>query len=249
MRQQSWAFRCLAEASLHQFNWFATLTYSPEHLPEHGSLCHRDWQLFAKRVRKRLGPFRYLMAGEYGEQTLRPHYHALLFGLDIPDVDRFGVRRGYPVFRSRLLSDLWRKGHVELGTVTASSARYCAGYVLKQCGMPQPVDPETGELMPVAKPYGRMSLRPGLGDGWIRRYFPEVFAHGACHAQDQKFRIPGRFRDILSEIDPTAFESLQARAIEIARQSPDTSRARLQTRERVQLAKLAQLREVRDHAV
>jgi len=249
IRQQSWAFRCLAEASLNLRNWFVTLTYSPERLPPHGSLCHRDWQLFAKRTRKRLGKFRYLMCGEYGEQTLRPHYHALLFGLDIPDIERSGVRRGYPIYRSELLSRLWQAGHVEIGSVTPASARYCAGYVLKQSGLPQPVDPGTGELMPVVKPYGRMSLRPGLGSDWIRRYYPEVFAHGACYSQDQAFRIPGAFSDILSNIDPVAFESLQAAAIEKASASPHNTSARLQVRERVQLAKLAKLKEVRDYAV
>jgi len=249
IRQQSWAFRCLAEASLHRFNWFATLTYSPEHLPPYGSLRHRDWQLFAKRVRRRLGPFRYLMCGEYGEQTLRPHYHALLFGLAIPDIQRFGMRRRHPVYRSQVLTDLWRLGHVEVGSVTAASARYCAGYVLKQSGTPQPVDQSTGELMPVVKPYGRMSLKPGLGDGWIRRFYPEAFAHGACYSQDQRFSIPGRFRDILSELDPQAFETLKQAAIAKALASPDNSRARLEVRESVQLGKLSKLREIRDHAV
>jgi len=148
-RQQMWAFRCLAEASLHPSNWFATLTYSPERLPPRGELRHRDWQLFAKRVRRSLGPFRYLMCGEYGEQTQRPHYHALLFGLDIPDIDRFSVRRGYPVFRSEKLSQLWGRGIVELGSVTPQSARYCSGYVLKDCSAPQVLDEETGEIRPV----------------------------------------------------------------------------------------------------
>lgn len=189
------------------------------------------------------------MCGEYGEQTFRPHYHALLFGLDIPDIERFSVRRGYPVFRSALLSELWRCGNVELGSVTAASARYCAGYVLKQSGMPQPVDPSTGELMPVVKPYGRMSLRPGLGDGWIRRFYPEVFTHSACYSQDRAFGIPRRFKSILEEVDPGAFETLQAEAVAKAQVSPDLTRARLAVRERVQLAKLNRLSEVRDHAI
>jgi len=189
------------------------------------------------------------MCGEYGEQTLRPHYHALLFGLAIPDIQRFGMRRRHPVYRSQVLTDLWRLGHVEVGSVTAASARYCAGYVLKQSGTPQPVDQSTGELMPVVKPYGRMSLKPGLGDGWIRRYYPEAVAHGACYSQDQRFSIPGRFRDILSELDPQAFETLKQAAIAKALASPDNSRARLEVRESVQLGKLSKLREIRDHAV
>jgi len=247
-RQQMWAFRCLAEASLHRHNYFATLTYSDESLPPYGELRHRDWQLFAKRVRKRLGPFRYLMCGEYGEQTKRPHYHALLFGLDIPDLDRFSVRRGYPVFRSRILADLWRKGIIELGTVTPQSARYCAGYVLKDARAPERWDENTGEIVPLTQPYGRMSLRPGLGDAWIRRYYPEVFTHGACYAQDRAFRIPDRFKHILDDINPDAYSELHEAAVEKAIGSPDNSRARLAVRERVALANLKRYREA-SHAL
>lgn len=249
-RQQMWAFRCLAEASLHRHNWFATLTYAPEHLPPNGELDHRHWQLFAKRARKRLGPFRYLMCGEYGEQTLRPHYHALLFGLDVPDAVRIGMRRNHPIFRSATLSDLWGLGLCELGTVTPQSARYCAGYVLKDSRAPELVNEYTGELMPLKAPYGRMSLKPGLGDAWVRRYYPEVFAHGACYAQDQRYRIPDRFKDLLDEINPEAFEELQESAIAKAIVSPDNTPARLAAREGVALAKLQRYKtEGKSHAV
>lgn len=244
-----WSFRCLAEASLHQFNWFATLTYSPEHLPPHGALRHRDWQLFAKRVRRRLGPFRYLMCGEYGEQTQRPHYHALLFGLAVPDVERFSVRRGYPIFRSKVLSDLWGLGLCEFGTVTPQSARYCAGYVLKDARAPERLDVLTGEMIELPQPYGRMSLKPGLGDAWIRRYHPEVLTHGVCHAQDKRFPIPTRFKQILEDIEPESFEDLRALSIEKARSSPDNTRDRLAVREKVALANRSRYKEARDNAI
>jgi len=244
-----WAFRCLAEASLHRYNWFATLTYSNERLPPRGELRHRDWQLFAKRVRRTLGPFRYLMCGEYGEQTHRPHYHALIFGLDIPDLDRRSVRRGYPVFESPLLSQLWGRGLLELGTVTPQSARYCAGYVLKDARAPQLLDEDTGEVISLKAPYGRMSLKPGLGDAWIRRYYPEVFTHGACFAQDKKYRIPDRFKDLLDEINPDAYEDLQERAVEKALNSPDNTLARLAVRERVALANHSRYKEARSNAI
>lgn len=45
-----------------------------------GTLNKRDVQLFFKRLRKRIGKFSYMCAGEYGEKNGRPHYHAILFG-------------------------------------------------------------------------------------------------------------------------------------------------------------------------
>lgn len=60
---------------------FVTLTVSDDRLHEvfPGSrLQHRPFQLFMKRLRKRGVDVRYLMCGEYGERTHRPHYHAIL---------------------------------------------------------------------------------------------------------------------------------------------------------------------------
>lgn len=248
-RQQMWAFRCLAEASLHEHNWFLTLTYSDENLPPNGSLRHRDWQLFAKRLRKACGPFRYLMCGEYGAQTARPHYHALLFGLALPDSRRCGLRRGYSVFRSDAIARAWRMGLHELGSVSPMSARYCAGYVLKDSRVPETVSQETGEVVPLVAPYGRMSLRPGLGDAWVRRYYPELFAHGAAFHEDRRYRIPDYFKHVLDGLDPVAYESLQADAIEQARASQENTRARLAVREEVAHRSLARTKELRSNAL
>jgi len=244
-----WAFRALAEASLHPSNWFLTLTYDQVHLPPHGALAHRHWQLFAKRVRRSLGPFRYLMCGEYGPQTLRPHYHALLFGLDVPDARSSGLRRGHTIYQSAKLSAAWGRGLLELGSVTPLSARYCAGYVLKDTRQPSRVVEETGELVALPAPYGRMSLKPGLGDAWIRRYYPEVFTHGACYSQDKRHRIPDRFKHILDGIDPVAYETLQAGSLEQAKLSPENTRERLAVREEIAHHSLARTRELRSNAL
>jgi hypothetical protein len=66
---------------------FVTATYDNEHLPANGSLCKRDWILYQKRLRKELAKqgrkIRIYAVGEYGQRgTLRPHYHAIIFGLD-----------------------------------------------------------------------------------------------------------------------------------------------------------------------
>ena len=65
------------EASLWRDNCFVTLTYGRDQLPAFGSLDHRDFQLFMKRVRKYSEtPVRFYMSGEYGPQNSRPHYHS-----------------------------------------------------------------------------------------------------------------------------------------------------------------------------
>lgn len=80
---RDWATRCMHEAHMHESSSFITLTYSPEHLPENGSLVRKHFTDFLKRLRKALGSvkIRYFGCGEYGSKLERPHYHAIIVGL------------------------------------------------------------------------------------------------------------------------------------------------------------------------
>lgn len=110
-RKRSWAIRSMHEAQTHEKNCFLTLTYDDAHLPEDHSLDVAHWQRFAKRLRKSHGPFRFIHCGEYGDISLRPHYHALLFGVDFGS-DSVPVRtnNSHPLRVSASLSKLWPYG-------------------------------------------------------------------------------------------------------------------------------------------
>ena len=63
-----------------------------------------------KRLRKRIGSkVRFYAGGEYGEQgTIRPHFHACLFGYDFPDkVFYKNTSSGERIYTSKLLESLW----------------------------------------------------------------------------------------------------------------------------------------------
>lgn len=90
---------------------FLTLTYDTEHVPitKNGfmSLSTRHVQLFFKKLRwyHPTGslPIKYYVAGEYGSQYWRPHYHIILFNADLANVepawsDEDGVSRGLVSF-------------------------------------------------------------------------------------------------------------------------------------------------------
>lgn len=51
-----WAVRCVHEAQLYDTSYFVTLTYNDAHLPYSSQLVKRDFQLFVKRLRRRLHP-------------------------------------------------------------------------------------------------------------------------------------------------------------------------------------------------
>ena len=80
----------MLEATQHAESTFVTLTYSEQSLPKLPlvggllpTLQRKDVVGFLKRLRTNVSPvkFRFFGCGEYGEQTERPHYHLLLFGL------------------------------------------------------------------------------------------------------------------------------------------------------------------------
>lgn len=139
--------RCLLESLSHPVSGFVTLTYDEEHCPSDGAVNKKEAQLFLKRLRSRFGPFRYLMVGEYGSRSFRPHYHALLFGLSPAPEE---------------LTATWARGHVQSGSVNAASVAYCCGYTVKK--MTQADDPR---LQGRAPEFRLMSMRPGLGSAYL----------------------------------------------------------------------------------
>lgn len=146
--RKKWTARILLEARGHVDSSFVTATYADAYLPldseDEPVLSKDDVQKFLKRLRKAIEPrkVRYFVAGEYGTQGGRPHYHFLLFGLGPADY--------------RTIAKAWGMGHVHMGHVTASSARYCAAYTTKKSiGSPR-VNPNEPE-------FALMSRKPALG--------------------------------------------------------------------------------------
>ena len=99
-RSRQWANRCMLELQYHESSYFVTLTYDDEHVPvtyysenvdgeaRSGlTLRARDLQLFMKRLRKEHSyeRLRFFACGEYGSNSYRPHYHAIIFGLTLDD--------------------------------------------------------------------------------------------------------------------------------------------------------------------
>lgn len=154
-RTQDLITRLEMESSFYTFPpYFLTLTYSPEslHLNSSGipSVCKRDMQLFFKSLRKYYYPvkFRYLMIGEYGGKTARPHYHAILF---------HDLSRDQLLDFSDIVRRIWKKGHVRVSVSNSRRIAYCAAYHVNKGYYPEGSDP--GFSLP--------SRRPGLGAEYV----------------------------------------------------------------------------------
>lgn len=222
-RSRQWATRAVHESALHDRNAFVTLTYSPECIPEDFGLRLRDWQLFAKRARKRLGRFRFLACGEYGGRTLRPHFHACVFGQDFDRSSWEPVRDREGLFTSPVLHEIWKLGQVSIGDVSWQSAAYVARYVMGKAGGElarerySRVDSDTGECWEVRPEFAVMSRRPGLGAEWFARYKSDVFpADEVVHA-GKRLGVPKFYDTLLEREDPEALEAVKRRRIARAR--------------------------------
>lgn len=199
-KSRQWALRCVHESTLHELSSFVTLTYDNEHLPASGSLVKKHLQDFIKRLRRfheyhTGNRFRFYACGEYGDIDGRPHYHAILFGIDFADKKKHTVRGDNIIWRSDKLNEIWGHGHCWLGNVSFQSAAYCARYVIKKIHGPE-ASAFYGGRVPE---FSTMSTKPGIGAGWFAKYKSDAFPSDFLVHQGKKIPVPKFYTDKLTE--------------------------------------------------
>lgn len=252
-KAQAWAIRCTHEAQMHKDNCFITLTYDQQSVPADYSVKLRDWQLFMKRLRKHYGQgVRFLAVGEYGGRGLRPHYHALLFGMRFGDERLLKVGKHGPIFRSPTLERLWPSGTHEIDAVNARTAGYCARYSMKKVNGDRAdahytrVSPIDGNTYRVSTEFMVMSRRPGLGTSWLQKH--KAVSFGTYTRQDgstrlavaadyiiidgQRRKVPRFYTDKLNEEETKKLKQARKRA-SLPHKSNNTPE-RLKVREKIQ---------------
>lgn len=217
-KSRQWAVRCLHESTLYEHNQYVTLTYNDENLPSDGNLQLRDFQNFMKRLRKKHKNVRYFHCGEYGDKTKRPHYHAILFNLHLPDKILLKTnQQGDKLYTSQELLTAWQnKGHILIGDVTFQSAAYVARYITKKIGGKDAlhhyneIDLQTGEILKEQKPeYTTMSRRPGIASQWYEKFKTDVFPDDFVIVNGKKVSTPKYYLDRLEKENPEAFEDIK----------------------------------------
>lgn len=183
-----WADRCLVESYYHDSNYFITLTYNDDFIPAplplaDGSLSpihpliKRDVQLFIKRLRKMFPEqnIRYFLCGEYGNKTMRPHYHLILFGLFLEDLKPLYMNQdGFSYYTSESIDKIWCSeeeakkpksdrrsfGYHIIADVNWNTCAYVARYIVKkQYGDGAEIYNELN----YPKEFTLMSRKPGIG--------------------------------------------------------------------------------------
>ena len=258
-KSRQWAMRCMHEAQLHEKNCFITLTYNNENLPQTGSLVKSDFQKFLKRLRKSIAPakLRYYMAGEYGTSFGRPHFHACIFGHDFHDKKLFKrTPSGSLIYTSENLAALWPYGYSSIGDVTFESAAYVARYIMqKYNGQMEEnkhitkdehytyCDLETGELIKLLPEYNNMSLKPGIGAEWYKKYRSDVYPHDYVVVNGKRVKPPKYYDKQYKNDYPYEYEELlHKRETSAKLNHEDNTYERLAVKEKVTKAKLQLLK-------
>lgn len=224
---RQWANRCMLELQDHDSAFFCTFTYDNDHVPtsfypdpETGeaipslTLKKRDFQLLMKRIRRRFEDdhIRFYACGEYGGQTFRPHYHAILFGLHLNDLTPYKtVRLGdqyYTYYNSSKLSSCWLDddgnpiGFVVVGEVTWESCAYTARYMLKKLKGKDAVFYDAHHIEPE---FTLMSRKPGIARNYYVQnpgLFDFDFINIGTPKGGKKFRPPRYFEKLYEKDYP-----------------------------------------------
>lgn len=215
-RARAWSIRIMHEAQLHDEKYFITFDYDPAapSSPENTgnwSLQYAHWQQFMRRLRKALGhgrnPVRFFVSGEYGRLRGRPHWHACMFGLRLDDRQRMANGK----YHSGSLESCWSHGRCDIGEVTSNSAAYCAGYTLNKAygrDSYDLVDRETGEVIERRPPFVRMSLKPGIGAEWYKRFGSDLFPHDFAVQDGRRYKVPRYYVRKLEAENPQLAEEV-----------------------------------------
>lgn len=206
--------------------WFLTVTYSDEYLPqatkvntETGeihrgiSLRKEDMQNFVKRLRYHYKgcKIKYISAGEYGGQTLRPHYHYIFFGLPLEQEQfkKVGMSPlNQPYWMLQKLTNIWGMGHITIGRVTWESAAYVARYTLKKV---KGKDKLWYNMQGMDEEFTTKSQ--GIGKGYFEMYKNKIYKTDSIPIVNKNsganVKPPKSFDRILREIDTDLYDQIK----------------------------------------
>lgn len=163
---------------------------------------------------------RYFLAGEYGDRTMRPHYHAIMLNCPLPDIRLIGRNKlGMPLYTSDLMTETWGYGHVTIGRMTWQTAAYVARYTLKKAtGQSDQLYEDLG-LVPE---YTVMSRMPGIGRDYLLRHIDDIYTDDeivlpALSKDKPNVQRPPKYFDrVYKDIDPMTLAKVKSRRAEVA---------------------------------
>lgn len=226
---KEWTLRLQHELLYHDSAAFVTLTYDEKSIPMDGQLSKSDLQHFWKRLRKLYKKqIRYFSVGEYGSKTGRPHYHALIFGIEWCTECRCcsgpHKKRGTPPKPGTgcwYLENAWSAGFVWVGDVGTGAIRYVTGYLQKAMGE----SPLGGRQLPF------QMVSNGIGKQWIEENEDKVLKTMNIRRAGRTISVPRYYKKRLAKMagkmEPTRAWLMRQAQIRFARERTAKEREEL----------------------
>ena len=279
---RQWANRGYLESLLHAQNYFITLTYDNEHLPMKdftiiedkiyprteewkGTLNKRDLQLFFKRLRDRIPKFSYMACGEYGSENGRPHYHAILFGAELPTETFYNPRLINHEFyyQNDIIEECWTEevgrgkktgkslGYSNISEANWNTIAYTARYVVKkQMGI---YADEEYKKRGQEKEFITVSKNPAIGKEYFNLHHMDIMENDKImiHNKNGTYEVtrPRYYDKLIEKYHEEELKETKAKRKKIAQELAelkDTTtslkrKQQLEVEERTQKQKTAQL--------
>ena len=156
--------------------------------------------------------FRYYLCGEYGSTTHRPHYHLIVFGLALDDLQPLRTTDGWHYYTSPTIERAWsiydRKsdtstsiGYSMVTNVCWETCAYVARYVTKKLNGSAA---EFYDTFNILGEFCLMSRRPGIGRSYFDDNFSDILKYQKIilPSKEKSFQFrPPRYYDRLLDID------------------------------------------------
>lgn len=184
---------------------------------KHLSLTLRpdDLRDFIKRLRDNQAyhharKISYYAVGEYGSQTARPHYHAIIYGLRLDDLEPFGGANGYTYYRSPTIERLWTYGFSSVCNVSWETCAYCARYMLKK---QKGATADVYQRYSLHPEFSRCSLKPAIGKRWYDDHKDEAYDYDEIYLATAKrgvrFKPPHYFDKLFDLEQPEKLQQIK----------------------------------------
>lgn len=177
-KSSEWSIRLQCELTTNPKALFCTFTYDNDHLLS-VNLDKSDYQNFMKRLRFNLDgrPIKYYAVGEYGEQSFRKHFHAIIFGIFYED--------------TQIINDSWQNGIVDIAPVEIGSINYTVGYIQKKLDLSDDYYINLG----FTPTFSLMSR--GIGLEFVLKNYDYLRQRKYIQIGKNKYPLPRYFRNIL----------------------------------------------------
>lgn len=193
---KEWALRCCLELPYWDKSIFTTLTFRDSEMSD-PSIHKKELSDFFHNVRNDLRKtnqkIKILGCGEYGDESMRKHYHAIIFGLGMSN-EKVTISHNCETYTSEnsILERNWGKGNVFNGVVTYNSCRYVASYVFKKYY--DELKEEFYTSKGLENPFQHTSN--GIGKQFYDEWNNNILTKGYIMFNGIKYTIPRYFLDL-----------------------------------------------------